>query len=89
MEKFSDNELDGILDLVDKGTKERAKDMDSNNFSNRQTIENFVNVEYDQRLDSLLQQKGSSIHSLESATKTKINLRKQNTIDRLNDDLLR
>ena len=77
--------LDEILLYLDKSISNLATEAFSNlelgeGFSN---IENFLQNQYDIRLEKLLVGKNSSTHHLESGMKNKIIQRKQTTLDNI------
>jgi len=79
MKILSENVLEEILSYLEKSINNLAKDA----FENLEIeggfegIENFLQNQYDLRLENLLLSKNSSIHHLESGLKNKIIQKKQ------------
>jgi hypothetical protein len=79
MKTLSENVLEEILSYLEKSINNLAKDA----FENLEIeggfegIENFLQNQYDLRLENLLLSKNSSIHHLESGLKNKIIQKKQ------------
>ena len=79
MKILSENGLEEILSYLEKSINNLAKDA----FENLEIeggfegIENFLQNQYDLRLENLLLAKKSSIHHLESGLKNKIIQKKQ------------
>ena len=79
MKTLSENVLEEILLYLEKSINNLAKDA----FENLEIeggfegIENFLQNQYDLRLENLLLSKNSSIHHLESGLKNKIIQKKQ------------
>ncbi len=77
--------LDEILEYLDKSINNLAKEA----FENLeleggfQGIKNFLQNQYDIRLENLLSAKKSSIHHLESSMKNKIIQRKQSVFENI------
>ena len=57
-----------------------------NDFTEWDGLKNFLEGQYDIRLDSLLRGKKSSIHHLESGMKNKVIMRKQRLLVRLKEE---
>jgi len=57
-----------------------------NDFTEWDGLKNFLERQYDIRLDSLLRGKKSSIHHLESGMKNKVIMRKQRLLGRLKEE---
>ncbi len=57
-----------------------------NDFTEWDGLKNFLEGQYDIRLDSLLRGKKSSIHHLESGMKNKVIIRKQHLLVRLKEE---
>ncbi|MBC8516862.1 MAG: hypothetical protein ISR81_06000 [Nitrosopumilus sp.] len=76
--------LDEILDYLDKSLEKLANEA----FENLETggglpgIKNFLENQFDIRLENMLVAKKSSIHHLESGMKNKVIQRKQIILDR-------
>ncbi len=79
--------LDGILDYLDKSLGKLASEA----FENLEIeggllgIENFLQNQFDVRLENMLVVKKSSIHHLESGMKNRIIQRKQMILDRVSN----
>ena len=79
MKILSEKGLEGILSYLEKSINNLAKDA----FENLEIeggfegIENFLQNQYDLRLENLLLAKNSSVHHLESGLKNKIIQKKQ------------
>jgi hypothetical protein len=79
MKILSENGLEEILSYLEKSINNLAKDA----FENLEIdggfegIENFLQNQYDLRLENLLLAKNSSVHHLESGLKNKIIQKKQ------------
>lgn len=77
--------LSEILDYLDKSINNLAKD----SFENLEMeggfegVENFLQNQFDVRLENILVAKNSSIHHLESGRKNKIIQRKQLILDNI------
>ena len=74
--------LDEILDYLDDSLKVLVLQQDFIEWNN---MKNFIEGQYDIRLENLLRGKSSSIHHLESKMKNKVIIRKQNLVDRLKE----
>ena len=74
--------LDEILDYLDDSLKGLVLQQ---NFTEWNNMKNFIEGQYDIRLENLLSGKSSSIHHLESKMKNKVIIRKQNLVDRLKE----
>ena len=80
-----DKILDEILEYLDKSINNLAKEA----FENLeleggfQGVEDFLQNQYDIRLENLLSAKKSSIHHLESSMKNKIIQRKQSVFENI------
>lgn len=76
---LDDKILDGILDYLEKSinnlTKEAFESLELE--GGFQGVEDFLQNQYDVRLENLLAAKKSSIHHLESSMKNKVIQRKQ------------
>jgi len=71
MKTLSENVLEEILSYLEKSINNLAKE------GGFEGIENFLQNQYDLRLENLLLSKNSSIHHLESGLKNKIIQKKQ------------
>ena len=82
---LDDKILEGILGYLDKSMNNLAKEA----FENMeleggfQGVEDFLQNQYDIRLENLLSAKKSSIHHLESSMKNKIIQRKQSVFENI------
>ena len=83
---INDTILDEILNYLDDSLKGLALQQD---FAEWNGLKNFVEGQYDIRLDSLLRGKASAIHHLESGMKNKVIMRKQRLVDRLKEEFLK
>ncbi len=83
---INDTILDGILNYLDDSLKGLALQQD---FTEWNGLKNFLEGQYDIRLDNLLQRKSSGIHHLESGMKNKVIMRKQRLVDRLKEEFLK
>ena len=72
--------LDEILNYLDDSMNTIFL---QNDFTEWDGLKNFLEGQYDIRLDSLLRGKKSSIHHLESGMKNKVIMRKQRLLVRL------
>ena len=85
MEILSEKGLEGILSYLEKSINNLAKDA----FENLEIeggfegIENFLQNQYDLRLENLLLAKNSSVHHLESGLKNKIIQKKQIVFEKI------
>ena len=82
---LTEKTLEEIISYLDKSINNLAKDAFENlevegGFSG---VENFLQNQFDVRLENLLVAKKSSIHHLESGMKNKVIQRKQIVIDRI------
>lgn len=77
--------LSEILDYLDKSIDNLAKDSFENLEIERgfEGIENFLQNQFDVRLENILVAKNSSIHHLESGRKNKIIQRKRMILDNI------
>ncbi|MCV0430218.1 hypothetical protein [Nitrosopumilus sp.] len=76
--------LDEILIHLDDSMNILAKDAFENlEFTKSTQVEEFLQSQFDTRLENLLTAKKSSIHHLESGMKNKIIQRKQSILDRI------
>ena len=80
---LTDKTLEDILIYLDKSIENLSKDTISNTEFHLEGInlKQFLDAQYDIRLDNLLQRKNSSIHHLESSQKNKIIQRKQKLLE--------
>jgi len=83
---INDTILDEILNYLDDSLKRLVLQQD---FTEWNALKNFVEGQYDIRLDSLLRGKASGIHHLESGMKNKVIMRKQRLVDRLKEEFLK
>jgi hypothetical protein len=85
MKILSEKGLEGILSYLEKSINNLAKDA----FENLEIeggfegIENFLQNQYDLRLENLLLAKNSSVHHLESGLKNKIIQKKQIVFEKI------
>ncbi len=77
---INDSLLDEILNYLDNSISGLAMQQD---FTQWNDLKNFLDGQYDIRLDNLLLGKSSSIHHLESGLKNKVIMRKRILLDRL------
>jgi len=75
--------LDEILNYLDDSMNTIFL---QNDFTEWDGLKNFLEGQYDIRLDSLLRGKKSSIHHLESGMKNKVIIRKQHLLVRLKEE---
>jgi len=75
--------LDEVLNYLDDSL---ATLFLQNDFTEWDGLKNFLEGQYDIRLDSLLRGKASSIHHLESGMKNKVIMRKQRLLVRLKEE---
>ncbi len=75
--------LDEILNYLDDSMNTIFL---QNDFTEWDGLKNFLEGQYDIRLDSLLRGKKSSIHHLESGMKNKVIMRKQRLLVRLKEE---
>ncbi len=84
---LDEKSLDEILEYLEKSINNLAKDA----FENLeleggiQGMANFLENQYDIRLENLLVGKNSSIHHLQSSMKNKIIQRKQSMLNKISD----
>lgn len=74
--------LSEILEYLDKSINNLAKDS-FENLEGGFEVENFLQSQFDTRLENLLVAKNSSIHHLESGMKNKIIQRKQTIFENI------
>ena len=72
-----------ILDYLDVSLKGLVSQQ---NFTDWNSLKNFIEGQYDIRLESLLRGKSSSIHHLESGMKNKVIMQKQHFVDILKEE---
>jgi len=77
--------LDGILEYLEKSINNLAKETFENLELGDMSIEDFLQNQFDIRLENLLVAKNSSIHHLESGMKNKIIQRKQKIINNISN----
>lgn len=82
MKIASEKELNEIVTYVEKSISNLAHNMKSD-FSDSESLVNFLAKQYDMRLNNLLEAKGNSIHYLESKTKNNIIQRKKDFLKNL------
>jgi len=75
--------LDEVLNYLDDSINTLFL---QNDFTEWDGLKNFLEGQYDIRLDSLLRGKRSSIHHLESGMKNKVIMRKQRLLVRLKEE---
>ena len=75
--------LDEVLNYLDDSINTLFL---QNDFTEWDGLKNFLEGQYDIRLDSLLRGKKSSIHHLESGMKNKVIMRKQRLLVRLKEE---
>jgi hypothetical protein len=82
---LTDKTLEDILSYLDNSIEKLIQDTISNTEFHLEGInlKNFLNSQYDIRLDNLLQRKNSNIHHLESNLKNKIIQRKQKLLEKV------
>jgi len=83
---LNDKILDELLNYLDDSLKSIILQQD---FTEWNDLKNFLEGQYDIRLDNLLQRKSSGIHHLESGMKNKVIMRKQRLADKLKEEFLR
>ena len=85
MTTITENTLDEILDYLEKSinnlAKESVKSIEMD--GDFKEMENFLQTQFDIRLENLLDRKNSSIHHLESGMKNKVIQRKQAMLDKI------
>jgi len=80
---INDTILDEILNYLDDSINTLFLQHD---FTEWDGLKNFLEGQYDIRLDNLLRGKASNIHHLESGMKNKVIMRRQRLLDRLKDE---
>ena len=84
MTAITENTLEEILDYLEKSisnlAKESIKSIEMG--GDFKEMENFLQTQFDIRLENLLERKNSSIHHLESGMKNKVIHRKQAILDK-------
>ena len=80
---INDSILDEVLNYLDDSMNTLFL---QNDFTEWDGLKNFLEGQYDIRLDSLLRGKKSSIHHLESGMKNKVIMRKQRLLVRLKEE---
>ncbi len=83
---LNDKILDELLNYLDDSLNGLVLQQD---FTEWNDLKNFLEGQYDIRLDNLLQGKSSGIHHLESGMKNKVIMRKQRLVDRLKEEFLK
>ena len=85
MTTIAENMIDEILDYLEKSinnlAKESVKSIEIG--GDFKEMENFLQTQFDIRLENLLERKNSSIHHLESGMKNKVIQRKQAILDEI------
>ena len=79
--------IDGILSYLEKSINNLAKDVFDNVEieGGFQRVDDFLQNQFDIRLENLLASKNSSIHHLESAMKNKIIQKKQSVFKKISE----
>jgi len=84
MTVLTDKTLEEILSYLEKSINNLAKEAIRNlEFEGKTQVENFLQNQFEIRLENLLIAKSSSIHHLESGMKNKIIQRKQKIFDQI------
>ena len=83
---LNDKILDELLNYLDDSLRGIVLQQD---FTEWNDLKNFLEGQYDIRLDNLLRGKSSGIHHLESGMKNKVIMRKQRLADRLKEEFLK
>jgi hypothetical protein len=84
MTVITDKTLEGILSYLEKSINNLAKEAIGNlEFEGETQVENFLQNQFEIRLENLLIAKSSSIHHLESGMKNKIIQRKQKIFEQI------
>jgi len=84
MAVLTEKTLEEILSYLEKSINNLAKDAFGNlEFEGEIQVENFLQNQFEIRLENLLTAKSSSIHHLESGMKNKIIQRKQKIFDQI------
>jgi len=84
MTVLTEKTLEEILSYLEKSINTLAKDSFGNlEFEGEFQVENFLQNQFEIRLENLLIAKSSSIHHLESGMKNKIIQRKQKIFDQI------
>ena len=85
MTTIAENTIDEILDYLEKSinnlAKESVKSIEIG--GDFKEMGNFLQTQFDIRLENLLERKNSSIHHLESGMKNKVIQRKQAILDEI------
>ncbi|MGD8638916.1 MAG: hypothetical protein PVG43_08475 [Nitrosopumilaceae archaeon] len=82
---LTDKTLEDLLDYLDNSIAKLSKDTISNTEFHLENgnLKEFLDAQYEIRLDNLLQRKNSNIHHLESNLKNKIIQRKQKLLEKV------
>ena len=82
---LTDKTLEDILMYLDNSLEKLAKDTISSTEFHLEgsNLKQFLDAQYEIRLDNLLQRKNSNIHHLESKQKNKIIQRKQKLLEEM------
>ncbi|MBL7002359.1 MAG: hypothetical protein ISR80_06365 [Nitrosopumilus sp.] len=84
MTVLTEKTLDEILSYLEKSIINLAKESFENlGLGETQEVKEFLQNQFDIRLENLLVAKSSSIHHLESGMKNKVIQRKQDIIDKI------
>ncbi len=84
MAVLTEKTLEEILSYLEKSINNLAKEVFGNlEFEGEFQVENFLQNQFEIRLENLLKGKSSSIHHLESGMKNKIIQRKQKIFDQI------
>ena len=84
MTVLTEKTLEEILSYLEKSINNLAKEAIGNlEFEGETQVENFLQNQFEIRLENLLKAKSSSIHHLESGMKNKIIQRKQKIFDQI------
>ena len=88
MPSILEKNIDGLLSYLEKSMNNLAKDTFDNLEieGGYQGVENFLQNQFDIRLENLLSSKNSSIHHLESSMKNKIIQKKQLIFKKISEE---
>ena len=89
MTVLTEKKLDEILEYLEKSITNLAKQsFETLEMNDHGSLSNFLEGQFDIRLENLLNANQSSIHHLESSMKNKIIQKKQSIIEKINQQYM-
>ena len=85
---INDEQLDEILGSLDNSAKNLAM-LHAHEYTDWLSMKNYLDKQYEDRLENLLVEKGTSIHHLESGMKNRVIVRKHQIFSEIEKDYLK